>query len=302
MGIFDNRDDKQKLYSDPAFAAQIQKMTGATNPYNVNSSNKEERKRALSWFDQQSEYLDSGMPQRPGFESNLNPDGSIKDVYHLDPKTVNVKDLTSQLTGNLGSVNLDKTALSEIQNRALSNDPSAWLKLQLENQDKAKVDALNNASKTAAQGYGNAYSQLAQRGGLTSGARERLARSSSESADMMGQNVQNQDSQSRLNLQMADRQSKDDMLKQLPGMQLSASGFDLNKQNNINSAMTGQQSLQYQNDTNNATAANQANTFNIQNALSDTLQKRAYDANQYNEQMKAWGADETAKDSPSGKK
>jgi len=109
-----------------------------------------------------------------------------------------------------------------------------------------------------------AQSRLAASGGLSGGARERLMNSSMTQGLLNRQNlnssIANQDEQKRMAT-----------LSALPGQELQSAGFNRDTQQ-----------------------------YNIDKALSEKLQNRAFDTNNYNEQMRAWASRETAKATPSG--
>lgn len=108
------------------------------------------------------------------------------------------------------------------------------------------------------------------RGGLSSGARERLAKTEMQGGNYATQGAYNTGNQNEMNLKVQEEQDKLNTLKALPQAELAY----------------GQQEQD-------------ANKFNIQNALNDILQKRAYDVGGYNEAMRAWAAGKTA-DAQSG--
>ncbi len=131
----------------------------------------------------------------------------------------------------------------------------------------AQADQMNQLARSQAGQFSQAQNQLAQSGGLRSGARERLA-----SAGMQ----QNLAAQQRAlgGIQMQDEQNRLQMLGQLPGAELNAANY-----------LSGRQDT------------------NINRALGEVTQNRLAQNTQFAEAMRAWGARETAKATPSsGKK
>lgn len=119
-------------------------------------------------------------------------------------------------------------------------------------------------AKSSAGQLAQAKNQMAMQGGLRGGSAERLA------AQGMRQNLGGAQNISR-DLAVADEQKRMQAVGQLPTAEINQATFDRG---------TGQ--------------------YNIDKALSEVLQKRANDVNQYNQQMSAWGAERTAAATPSG--
>jgi hypothetical protein len=117
-----------------------------------------------------------------------------------------------------------------------------------------------------------AYNQLAQRGGLSAGQRERLAMQGQRQNLQSTQQIKNQGLQNRFQIGMQDEQTKNQFLSQLPGLDLQKANFD-------------QSQRAYQ---------NQASQYDIGNALKDVGGLNAYNAGAYSDAMKEWGATKSA--------
>lgn len=128
-------------------------------------------------------------------------------------------------------------------------------------EEAAQKDAL---AKSSAGQLAQARNQMAMQGGLRGGSAERLA------AQGMNQNLAGGQNISR-NLAIADEQKRMQAVGQLPTAEINQATFDRG-----------------------------TSTYNIDKSLSEVLQKRASDINQYNQQMSAWGAERTAAATPSG--
>lgn len=114
-----------------------------------------------------------------------------------------------------------------------------------------------NAAQSAGQ-LQQAQNQLAMQGGLRTGARERLA--------SQGMQQQLRGNQAALgNVQMQDEQNRQRWLQMMPGMELQAAQYGSSLQDK-----------------------------NISRALTEINAGRAMQQQQYNEAMRAWGADKTA--------
>lgn len=131
-------------------------------------------------------------------------------------------------------------------------------------QQGLQTDAL---AKNQAGQFNQGVTRMASTGGISTGARERMMQKSLEQGLTGRQNINS-------SLALADEENRQKTLQALPGQELQLAGFKQGTQQ-----------------------------YNIDKALGDIFQKRAFDANAYNEQMRAWAAKETAKATPSsGKK
>lgn len=180
-----------------------------------------------------------GRPERPKWESLIGADGLMQQPYQLTDR-------------------YDTGALDQLRQDALRapGDQSRFRQLQ-----EAKLADLNAQAQGQTQA---AMNQLASRGGLRSGAAERLAMSGARNALEQGQNM-------RLNLDLQDEQSRMQNLGAL-------------NQANLQAAQAQQGVQQY----------------NIGTALNDIFQKRYADTDAYKEQLRAWGSERTAAATPSG--
>lgn len=77
---------------------------------------------------------------------------------------------------------------------------SAWQDMQLANQKVQQQAGLDQASKGAAAANAQAQSQLAMRGGLSSGARERIATGGAQNANLNKQNLYRQGEMARMGI------------------------------------------------------------------------------------------------------
>lgn len=119
-------------------------------------------------------------------------------------------------------------------------------------------------AKSSAGQLSQAKNQLAMQGGLRGGSAERLAGQAIRGNLEGGQGISR-------NLAIADEQKRMQAVGQLPTAEINQATFDRG-----------------------------TSQYNIDKSLAEILQKRANDANQYNQQMSAWGAEKTAAATPSG--
>lgn len=169
-------------------------------------------------------------------------------------------------------VQANTQGLDAIRARALSTGPSAWANLANAKQGVEQATAMDMANKTSAQGVNSAFNNLRAKGGLSAGQRERLAMQGSRGAATSQQTVQRQGLLDRAGIGMQDQQSKDQMLMQLPGMDLNQANFQ-----------QGQRSF---------TA--QANQYDIGNKLKDIGGFNAYNSDAYGKAMQEWSASKIA--------
>lgn len=165
--------------------------------------------------------------------------------------------------------------LEALRNRASGQD-STWLNLMLQKQAESEAQARDLAARTGKTSMQDAWSQLAMRGGVSGGERERLAGMSAQAQARSMQDVARQGTLDRLGLQAQEEQTRLDLMKQLPQEQLRKAGFFADIAN---------QDIARQTD---------VDRFNTANAL---MQKTAVNANElekYREQMRAWAAGKTA--------
>lgn len=182
----------------------------------------------------------TGKPLRPSWQSNLDADGTMKDVYSM-------KDT------------LNRESLDQLRREANRVGPSEWANIQ--SGMAADQVAKQNTGTTA-----TALTNMAMTGGSSAGSRERIASAGAQNALMQTQNayrnIASQDETNRLNA-----------LNSSVNAELSYGNYDKDLQQ-----------------------------YNIGNALNDTTQKRLFDTNNYNEQMRAWASEKTAAAAPSGGK
>lgn len=200
----------------------------------------------------------------------LNPDGSpIRPEYQtlLDPATGMLKE---QYLLNLSGI--DPTQLegySKYKQEALRTGPSSWLNLALQKQQAEEAAQRGAAARQSLSSAAMARSQLAMRGGLGVGSRERIARGSGLDLMRARQNVLQQGGINRLGLQTEDERNRIAQLQNLMGSEV-----DLGK---FNKTLEGKQK-----------------EFNIMKALEEKRAKDVQDLSVYQEQMKKWAAERQA--------
>lgn len=132
----------------------------------------------------------------------------------------------------------DPKYLNQLQDYATSTKDSAWLSLMktgIQSSAKSQKEEANLGSLGAAQA---AKEQIAMRGGLSTGAKERLESSFKESQLGERQKINKYASDQELQAELAENQAKLEVQKQLPGMEAQRTTIELEKQvKNISNLM-----------------------------------------------------------------
>jgi len=196
--------------------------------------------------------LDQLRPQDPrqAFENVRDPKtGLLLDQYQLDAID------PSTLEG-----------LQAIRGRAFAKPgESEWAKLMLEQAGRQVMEQKDAAARQGLSGMQQGLMELASRGGLSSGARERMARSGARDLMAARQGVESAGIQNRFNIFGQDEQRRTDML----GKFAQAEG-----------AL--------------AENAQKASEFNIRAALEEKQARERMEMDRYSEGMKAWAAEREA--------
>lgn len=188
---------------------------------------------------------DSGTPARPNY------------ITAYDPATMS---LTDYLQGKY-----DHSGYDQFKAEAMRKGPSAWATLAKQSQGAQVSDQREKgAAQTNAQ-TAQAMDEVAARGGLSSGARERAATEGSKNYLSMSQDLTRQQNLNNMQIGMNDEQNRIQELSQVPGME------------------QGQAQMWE--------GAKQQDTANT---LAENERRNSYNSNVYNQQMQAWGANRQA--------
>lgn len=186
-----------------------------------------------------------------------------------DPRTMGISD---ELNGRLNGIQMDKRGLNKFRGEALRTGPSAWASLATRQQGVEGAKARQDAAKAGAGQAAEARSALAMKGGLRSGASERIARDSMRNQLAMGQQIGQKESDNKLSIGMNDEQNRVNQLGQLPGMEIAALQPEFDK-----TKLWGQ-----------------GKQYDIGNRINETDKNNAFDLQRYHEEMQAWGANQQA--------
>lgn len=175
----------------------------------------------------------------------------------------------------------DMEAATKMKNIGMGTEQSPWLKMQLEQNDLDKNRALQAMDRQNMGSQASARSQLAMRGGMNTGSRERLAQGGALSKMRGAQDIYGQMGQSNLTAQLQAGKDQQAMLQGAAGMEsdlgkFGASGnFEANKYN--------------------TSMGMDAQKFNVNNLIQDKTNKAGFDMQKYIEDQKVNSANILAK-------
>ncbi len=207
-----------------------------------------------------------GMPNQPGYQP----------VY--DPTTMS---FAPEVQQRLDALALNTSGLDAFRQQALRKGPSTWASLATQKQYAEEAAARDRAKQEARSSQAQAEADLAMRGGLSSGARERLTSSGARNLLSMSQDVGRQGNLNRLQIGMNDEQNRIAQLSQLPGME------------NANLQAQLQKEQLWEN----------AKQSDLQRVQSENDRRNEWNQMLYQQQMQAWAANRQAQATEnSGKK
>jgi hypothetical protein len=216
-----------------------------------------------SWYN--SMYGGSDLPTSPGY-------GSV-----WDPSMAFAPELQNRLNG----INLDTTGLDKFKSDALRSSPSQWAQLADAQSYAQEAGQKDRAVTQSRAGVNQAEADLASKGGLSAGARERVARGGAKDLLNVGQDTARQGNLNRMQIGVNDEQNRISMLGQLPGMENQVYQDQLQKENMFDTAQQTDE----------------------QRAMEENQNRNSYNQNLYNQQMQAWAANRQAQATEnSGKK
>jgi hypothetical protein len=197
------------------------------------------------------------QPNNPAYEMSF------------DPSTMS---FAPEIQSRLGGLSMDMRGMDKFRDDALRSRPSAWAgmmnKLQYANEAGAKDRAVDQSRA----GVRTGEADLASKGGLSSGARERLARGGAKDLLAVGQDVSRQGNLNRMQVGIQDEQNRVQELSQLPGMENNLLQTNLQKEGMYD----------------------QAKQQDLARAIAENDKRNQYNQNLYNQKMSAWAADRQA--------
>lgn len=185
------------------------------------------------------------MGDRPGYPSLRSPimeNGQLGNDYLVNP-TKAISPIALEAGSGDHNFNLsnfagsDPRALDAMRDRAMSGENSPWLKMQLEKQGQGELGLRDQAAQQALSGASTARSQMAMRGGMGSGASERIAQSTSRDMNAARQAIGRQGASDRLGLGIANDQTNMGLLGATAAADTTRGGQMLD-QSKFNSGLT----------------------------------------------------------------
>lgn len=154
------------------------------------------------WNDDPTPHFDYDTTPIPGY------------IPSYDPNSMAMEPYVSGLLSN-------DTGFKKFSKEALRNGPSNWANLANQQQYMEQAKATEGARNAVDSQMASGRSSLAMHGGLNSGARERLQQSGTRDYLGASQAIAKQGALNRLQVGMTDEANRQNMLSQLPGMELS---------------------------------------------------------------------------------
>lgn len=235
-----------------------QSQTDFKKQFNQNLQNNPQYADMMNNIKLQQQQLTAQAGSRPGIAvSEANK--FEKEAGVTPPGYEGVRDVkTGQLLDQYKVDPYKGEALQALKSQAFAQGDSPWAKMQLEKQNLEQSGMADQAGKMQAQGLAQAQGNLMRQGGMSSGARTRMAMQGARDLSRSQQDVARQGIGQRLGIQEQDIGRKEDMLKSFGNLETQAQGSDL-------AQSTG-----------------------------DINRKAMFDMERYKQQMQAWGAGKTA--------
>lgn len=255
-------------------------------------------------YDKPNQWLDKNLgdhpdpqdtagvrPDYPGYTPLLDPNGQLKSPYMLKGQgNVGFTSNLSELDKRLNADQLNTQGLEEIRKRALSTGPSEWANLMTQQQGLEENKARQNAGEQEASARSEALSGLASKGGLSSGARERLATAGANNYAKSLQDVGLQGQQQRLGIGVQDQANQLQLLQGLPGMELAKTGQDIQKTGMWSGLANDESGRKQALDLSNRDYTTGVDQFNLKNTLGEVGRNDQLNMDAYKEKMAGYAA------------
>jgi len=198
-----------------------------------------------------------GTPSAPGYQAGFDP---------------NSMSMAPAVEARLAALNMDMRGVEKFRGEALRNRPSAWAGLMQNRQFAEEAGARDRARAESRSAVRQGEADLASKGGLSSGARERLARRGASDLLAVGQDVSRQGNLNRMQIGIQDETNRIQNLSQLPGIENMVFQTGMQKEN----------------------VWNNARDKDIARITAENQNRNQYNQNLYNQQMQAWAAQQQA--------
>lgn len=184
----------------------------------------------------------------------------------------NVMAMGPELDTKLAGTTLDTRGLDKFRSEALREGPSNWAMRAHSAQGLEADLARDRGAREVAGQTATGRAALAMRGGLGGGAAERLASDAGRNYLDMSQDVSATQARNNAQIDMNDEQTRIQQLGMLPGMDLAAGNFDLDK----------------------VKLWGQGKQFDVTNMMKNKESQNQFTQNAYNQKMQAWAAAQQA--------
>lgn len=191
-----------------------------------------------------------GSPIAPDFQSILNDDGTLPELYQLHPELLDPNTLQGY------------SMLREI---ATQQGPSKWADAANQQTEFNRQNTIDSAVRQSGAAAAQARSELGARGGSSAGMRERLAMNAGDNLMASKQGAYRTQSGQLLDVMKQDEQMKRDALTKFGEAE-------------------GKIAL------NNNALSNKANEYNLNNILKEEDLRRSYTMDNYKAALDKWGA------------
>ena len=192
--------------------------------------------------------MGSSVPNLPGSGGNAYEPGPWspgKGYYEgapLPPKFYQYGEQAfsgDKLGSLIGQLNPSRAGFNAASGKAMQQGPSAWAGAMRQQNAGEAMQARNRGNAEAMGNAAQARGQLAMRGGLNSGARERIASDAARNQLSMSQNVGAEQAKNNLNIGVQDEAQKNALLGQVMGQENNMANFDMDKTKLYGQAIQG---------------------------------------------------------------
>lgn len=201
----------------------------------------------------------------PQFQTGLDGNGQLDAMYRLTGQP--------DIANTLNTQGLEKLRGEATQ----APGSSLWESLMNQRQDVTDQQGRDSANANSGSAASSAMSRLASSGGMSSGARERVARDAARGLSAGRQQVASNSAAARLGIGTQAESNRLGLLSALPGQELAKSSYDTGLAQDNRNYSTG------------------INSFNIGNTLGQMNNANTLKQQTYSDQMKEWSAMQQAK-------
>jgi hypothetical protein len=250
----------------------------------------------ISGNDPYANMMNQPTPAMPSFLSNLGPDGKLLAQYQLGAQP------GLDFHSTMGDENSRLAALPQLNNDPLhaleafsqSGSSNPWVDAQMQAEELQKGKAMGAATSSAQAGGAAAADQMAARGGLNSGAMERIATNTGNNISSGKQGVQGQDLAAKAGIQQQNVQNQLGVMENLPGQEVQALQPGLQTQSLWQQAAGQNQQAQQQLEEQQQQYKTGVNQFNIQNAEQGLNAQNQFNLQSYANQIAGQAGKEQA--------